>query len=282
MLSVLLLLSSVNADVGALEFDPYQRNWARTDLAVASGEVQRTWMWGPQTNVYQTAERYAESPNGRRIVVYFDKSRMEVTDPEADPESIWYVTNGLLVVELMTGQMQIGHELFEQREPAWVNVAGDGPTYATFAAHRDPVGNEPTGVLTTRIDRWGNLTDDPGLATHQVRNLWYVPDTGHWIAGPFWEFMNSRGLIWDSRQNSYVRDSLFPDPFYATGFPITEAFWASVKLADVYQDVLIQCFERRCLTWTPGNPPGWRVEAGNVGLHYYIWRYGEPPPKPAG
>jgi hypothetical protein len=28
--------------------------------------------------------------------------------------------------------------------------------------------------------------------------------------------------------------------------------------------VLIQCFERRCLTYTPANAPGWQVEMGNV------------------
>jgi hypothetical protein len=36
----------------------------------------------------------------------------------------------------------------------------------------------------------------------------------------------------------------------------------------------MQCFERRCLTYTPGNDPAWQVEAGNVGQHYYAWRYG--------
>jgi DNA-binding beta-propeller fold protein YncE len=43
----------------------------------------------------------------------------------------------------------------------------------------------------------------------------------------------------------------------------------------------MQCFERRCLTYTPGNPPGFVTEAGNVGLHYYAWRYqsqGTPTP----
>ena len=39
--------------------------------------------------------------------------------------------------------------------------------------------------------------------------------------------------------------------------------------------MLIQCFERRCLTYTPGNPDGWQVEAGNVGQHYFHWRYGD-------
>ncbi len=36
--------------------------------------------------------------------------------------------------------------------------------------------------------------------------------------------------------------------------------------------VLMQCFERRCLTYTPGNPEGFVVEAGNVGQHYHSWR----------
>ena len=43
--------------------------------------------------------------------------------------------------------------------------------------------------------------------------------------------------------------------------------------------MLVQAFERRLLTYVPGNPPGWQVEAGNVGRHYYEWRYGAPPPK---
>lgn len=67
------------------------------------------------------------------------------------------------------------------------------------------------------------------------------------------------------------------NPVYATGLPITEAYWASVKVGGAYRDVLIQCFERRCLTHTPDNPNGFEVEAGNTGLHYYIWRYGELP-----
>src|SRR5690606_29200350 len=35
--------------------------------------------------------------------------------------------------------------------------------------------------------------------------------------------------------------------------------------------------ERRCLTYTPGNPSGFLTEAGNVGQHYYSWRYEQVP-----
>ncbi|MEZ4570080.1 MAG: clostripain-related cysteine peptidase [Thermomicrobiales bacterium] len=65
---------------------------------------------------------------------------------------------------------------------------------------------------------------------------------------------------------------------------MTEAYWATVEVAGTPKDVLSQCFERRCLTYTPDNDPGWQVEAGNVGLHYYDWRYndggGNNPPSP--
>jgi hypothetical protein len=47
-------------------------------------------------------------------------------------------------------------------------------------------------------------------------------------------------------------------------------------VAGTVQEVLLQCFERRCLTYTPGNDAGWQVEAGNVGQHYYYWRYDQP------
>jgi hypothetical protein len=65
--------------------------------------------------------------------------------------------------------------------------------------------------------------------------------------------------------------------FYATGFPITEPYWSRVPVGGTPRDVLIQCFERRCMTWTPSNPAGWQVEMGNVGQHYYRWRYEQWP-----
>jgi hypothetical protein len=115
----------------------FMRVWQRTDLPVAEGISNRTWMWGPKAFSEAVVEPYAESPGGMRTVQYFDKARMEITNPDADQSSIWYVTNGLLVVELITGKMQTGHNSFINRFPAQVNVAGDmddpdGPTYATF------------------------------------------------------------------------------------------------------------------------------------------------------
>lgn len=254
----------------------FDRVWARTDLPVIEGDVARTWMWGPQPFTEVIQESYVEAPNGLRSVVYYDKSRMEITAPDADPNSIWYVTNGLLVRELVSGRLQLGHETYEQHQPAQINVAGDaddptGPTYATFGALQNaqplPVG----ATITQRVDRAGNVTNDPALAAQGVTTTHFVPETNHTVAGPFWDFMRSEGLVYENGQ--LVTADLFVNPFYATGFPITEPYWAEVKILGTYRLTLIQVFERRVLTYTPGNPPGFLVEAGNVGQHYHRWRY---------
>jgi hypothetical protein len=95
--------------------DHFARRWARTDQPVADGTTKRTWIWGPEATTGILDEEYAESPGGTRQVQYFDKSRMELNDPTGDPGSPFYVTNGLLVIELMTGRMQLGDDTFDQR-----------------------------------------------------------------------------------------------------------------------------------------------------------------------
>jgi hypothetical protein len=62
---------------------------------------------------------------------------MEITDPDGDTDDPWYVTNGLLVVELATGRMQVGDDTIVQHEPSTLPVAGDldsltAPSYATI------------------------------------------------------------------------------------------------------------------------------------------------------
>ena len=82
------------------------------------------------------------TPKPRRasaLVQYFDKSRMEINNPNGDKSSPFYVTNGLLTVELISGQMQVGDQALVDRAPADVPLASDGddptaPTYASFRA----------------------------------------------------------------------------------------------------------------------------------------------------
>jgi hypothetical protein len=275
---LILLLSGLPALAVAPANPVFERTWERTDRPVSTATTNRTWMWGPAAFAAVQMEPYLQSPGGMRVVQYFDKSRMELTNPQGDPESIWYVTNGLLVREMVLGVMQVGDNQFEPVEPGSANVAGDagdagGPTYTTIAMLLDEPPAQPGETVVSRVDRSGTVTTDPSLADYNVTAGDLVAETGHRVASVFREFMHASGTVYQDGQ--YMEDRLFPNPFYATGFPITEAYWAKVQVAGTPTDVLLQCFERRCLTYTPGNPPGWQVEAGNVGRHYYEWRYGE-------
>ena len=124
------------------------------------------------------------------------------------------------------------------------------------------------------------VSSDSSLASHGVTAAFRlsVPGIDHQVASPFWEFLNSTGPVRINGQT--VNERLFDPWFYATGFPITEAYWANVKVAGTVRLVLLQCFERRCLTFTPGNPAGFETEAGNVGQHYRVWRYERIPDMP--
>ncbi len=57
------------------------------------------------------------------------------------------------------------------------------------------------------------------------------------------------------------------------GFPLTEAYWTRGRVGGQEKDILVQAFERRVLTFTPSNKDPFKVEMGNVGLHYFNWRY---------
>ena len=60
---------------------------------------------------------YKNAPGGQRLVQYFDKSRMEINNPGGDQNSPFYVTNGLLAAELITGRMQVGEANFDSAAP---------------------------------------------------------------------------------------------------------------------------------------------------------------------
>ncbi len=259
--------------------DPhFQTTWAYTDQVVASHQVNRTWMWGPQPNGDAIVEPYWDTGTGWRLVQYFDKTRMEITHPKGDSSSIWYVTNGLLANELITGNMQVGDDKFVQYAPAQVNVAGDandpnGPTYASFNKLMG-YGAIPSGwIITQTVNRAGTVANDSSLSSFNVTAKDVGSPTHHNVASVFWDFMTSTGPVDQNGQT--VTDKLFQNPFYATGYPLTEPYWTRVLVGGVQKQVLVQVFERRVLTYTPSNPDGWKVEAGNVGQHYEAWRYSQ-------
>ena len=287
LVAALLLLIVAAAPVLAHDPEPgaIERTWARTDKPVADGVVERTWMWGPDAASDAMMEPYLESPGGQRLVQYYDKARMEINNPNAPDDGLWYVTNGLLVVELMTGMLQDGDNSFEAREPALVNIAGDPgfagtPTYATFAGLMDAPAYAEGSVIAATVDGQGNVGTAASQAAFNVTAGVMAPNTGHRTASVFWDFMVSSGPVLETGQ--IVNGLLFQNPYYATGLPITEAYWSLIMVDGTEKWVLTQAFERRVLTFTPDNDSGFQVEAGNVGMHYWQWRYEMASPPPAG
>ncbi len=261
----------------------FTRVWTRTDSLVANGSAARSWLWGPAPNSAGLMELYAGSPGGQRLVQYFDKSRMELNDPAADPNGAFFVTNGLLVEELVSGRMQVGDSAFTTRTASGANVAGDGgdtqaPTYASFAGVANTVlGNhtaaDRTGQrATATLARSGATAEDATKGNYDgVDFVHYEAGVGHNIPRVFWDFLNQQGPV---VENGQVLEGALSAPwYYASGLPISEPYWAAVLVGGARKYVLIQAYERRVLTYTPANPAAFRVEMGNVGQHYYAWRY---------
>jgi hypothetical protein len=254
----------------------FQRVWDRQDRAVAEHISDRSWTWGPGPISDPLREQLVEGADSKRLVQYFDKSRMEINDPTADPNATWYVTNGLLPIELMTGRMQVGFNQFEQHAPAKIAAIGDPDQFPTYedllplyqspgAVNPGDLGKPATGFYNTNktISGFNDYASDP--ATMLVRG-----ENNHGVAKTFVDFMNSNGLVYENGR--YVRGQVY-DPLFVFGLPVTGAYWVKVKVGGVERPILFQVFERRLLTYNPANPPAFRVEMGNVGQHYYQWRY---------
>lgn len=280
MLFTMGLVSIQPVSAASISDYDIQRTWNRTDKPVADHQASRTWMWGPEPFTDKFVEPFVEgnyySSKGQRQVQYFDKSRMEITSTSNDSNSPWYVTNGLLATELVTGRLQAGEATFQQFSPAKVNASGDpddpnAPTYASFTNLLNGAALPVGSPITQTINRMGAVGNEPSMAGHGVTVAVHVSETNHTVPSVFWDFMNSSGLVSDGYSTTTAK--LFENPFYATGFPISEPYWTTVLIGGAPSTVLIQVYQRRVLTYNPANPDGWKVEAGNVGQHYYTWRY---------
>ncbi|MDQ2787447.1 MAG: hypothetical protein M3Y58_20850 [Chloroflexota bacterium] len=263
--------------------DPaFRALWRRTD-DLAQG--RRSYLWGPidrQTYVI-AREPYANAPGGSRLVEYFDKTRMERTDPAGNRAAPGFVTNGLLATEMITGRLQLGDTMFQTFSPATVTIAGDasdpdGPTYATFTALTGAPPLAANAPVTQTVDRSGAVAGGgPGGVTAGE----LIAETNHRTASVFHDFIFASGpmIVGDQMMNG----PLFGNGYASgVGFPITEPYWAKIRVGGIQKQVLVQAFERRVLTYTPDNPDGFTVEAGNVGLQYRRWRYGDAaPPAPS-
>ncbi len=225
LLIPMVALASSDYQKPSFHHQNFQHTWEKDDQSVIDGKEAKSWTWGPALKVAYDfkSEPYKEAPKGFRTVQYFDKSRME--DNSYRSKGDWAVTNGLLVVELVTGRMQIGDDAFIECRPSDMPVAGDmdqGHDALTYAKFYNDI--------------------KPG---------------GYDWAPEFQKFM--------SKDNAT----------YKVGLASSPAWWTDAKVNGTIKKVLVQLGERRALTYTPDNPHGWQVEWGNVGAHYFEWRYGK-------
>jgi len=237
----------------------FQQQWNTVEAVIPN-------FWGPLATarngqVEQYAEGTVNGQPGVRLVQYFDKARMEQTNADRP------VTNGLLTVELKSGQLQVGDVSFQPRNPAFIGIAGDqdvpGPTYASLAQLKEKLPQQSGGVnLAYDVPSQTFITVDAS-ADPAMQFVTYQGDPGgrfgQNVPQAFWSFLQT-----------------IPGGWLTTmGYPISPAFATSVRVNNVDNTtVFVQAFERRVLTYTPSNPDAFKVEFGNIGQHYYQWRYG--------
>jgi hypothetical protein len=260
--AILLLLVSV-AGLASLQAasgyaDPqFKTQWDQ-------GEAITPNFWGPLANASDAKqEDYKEAAGGKRTVQYFDKGRMELTNGK--------VTNGLLASEVIKGQIQTGDATFTGQAPPSIPIAGDpdggGPTYALLATKASSLLAASTAKVgsgvTAMVSGVGAVTTGTAAATPETTISGFDDATKHNVPKVIADYRTKAGL-------------------QTIGYAISEPFKANVKVNRVARDVMVQVFERRALTYTASNEAAFQVEMGNIGQHYYQWRYsGKPATSPA-
>jgi hypothetical protein len=313
LLALVLMLGALPtqaAQPAAPDESAFLRVWERTDALVANGAVQRTWYWGPAP-LYTFDEEYAEGVDGMRRVQYWDKGRMEISNPNDDSTSPWYVSSGLLPLEMIAGVVQIGDTDAEVRSPAEIPIAGDAnsrtnpdaPTYSDFFnvttvlldSRLQPITSDPIGPIAADAaapPRFGDLVSEGLSASGEVvprpelaaaypgtRLVYYDGVLSHNIPEVFWDFLQQVGKV---QVNGEERQDLLMDWLYMVGHPASEPYWITTNVDGVPKDLMVQVYERRVLTYMPENAPAWQVQMGNVGRDYHLWRYEltDAPPLP--
>jgi len=232
---------------------------------VANGQAQRAYLWGP-TAIFSGTEPYAQAAGGQQQVVYFDKGRMELKDPNLAQPNKYLVTAGALAKDLVTGRIEVGDTQTQPKQSPDVVLVGDDPnadvpTYATFnklgagtdaGKAQDKAGQPVDAVLA----RDGTIRADDSLG-QMSKVAAFLPETGHNLPDVFLNYFKAQVPNW----------------IYVAGYPISEAYWAHASVGSQPHPVLIQVFERRTITYDPAAPEGFKVQFGNVGQHYFNWRY---------
>ena len=244
--------------------------WFQLDGANAFNRGKQPWLLGPSVRAVGK-EPYREAPGGARTVYYFDKGRLDLNGDNSPAQL------ASLVRDLLSGQIQVGDQLYVTAQPASVPVAGDvsanprAPTYAVLGRLAS-VGNDLAGrrqpnrigqAVTTLLDADGTVHTD-AVPDYGVTVGWYEPTLGHNVADVFWQWMQAQPLPWVT----------------LTGLPLTDPYWVETNINGQPTTVLIQAFERRVLAYNPASSQGWQVTSENVGIHYRIWRQEQTPDDP--
>lgn len=237
---------------------------ARAASGFASPQFQAQWQqgegitpnfWGPLSLAKDgQQEPYKEVQGGNRLVQYFDKGRMELTNGT--------VTNGLLATEIVKGQIQVGDATFQSSIPPAIPVAGDpdnpGPTYASLAGKGkglfDAAPQQTSNYAQAVLSPSGDISVSNAGPSDPATFAAYDGPTKHNVPKTFTDYRAKAGL-------------------QTIGYGVSEPFTTTVKVGGQQKQVMVQVFERRVLTYTASNEDAFRVEMGNIGAHYYQWRY---------
>jgi len=260
LVTVLVMLVPLVTQGASQYADPaFTAQWQSVESTIPN-------FWGPLSTARDgQAEPYVEGTYGgqvgSRLVQYFDKARMELTNPATGK-----VTNGLLTVELTTGTLQLGDNTFQQYPGAGIGIAGDpgqpGPTYASLG-ELPPSNPQTTGSVSLVFNVTTNsfTTGTPSTDPNAIFSSYQSDPSGRFgqnIPKAFTDFL------------AKIPGGALP----ALGYPISAPFMASITVNGTANvPVIIQAFQRKVLTYTPSNQSAFQVEFGNIGQHYYQWRY---------
>jgi hypothetical protein len=241
----------------------FEQLW--TEQTAAAGRLD---LWGSEPLLWRV-EPYADAPDGRRVVQYFDRGRMEMTPT---PNGGTDVTQGLLALEITTGEIRLGSKLLQYQAPPTTSIDSGTPdsSVATYAGLSQVVQKpaDDRSASHATIDSWidaaGAVTSAPPPAPAWASQ--YVASTAHNLPDVFTSYFD---------RNPFGRSSWVE----ALGYPISEPYWTTYRRDGQPLPSLVQVFERRILVYTPSLPSDQQITLANVGRHYYRWRYGEDAPR---
>ena len=115
VLTLLLTTPALSANALAPGSDPFQRTWSRTDSRSPPGRSSAPGCGAPPPSPPPCTRPTAKRPATSASCSISTKPAWRSPTRPPTSTSHWYVTNGLLVVELITGRMQIGDDHFDDR-----------------------------------------------------------------------------------------------------------------------------------------------------------------------